>query len=153
MSKLVFFIALLFSCGISFSQTYYPYQDIKMETPAEFKAAEPIALHAATTLLSTPFKKDDADRARALKFLVKWMNGTKEFKFSISAKIQEIVDDHDFFGLYTAAMAKFCLENKNLAGTIQVVEDSSCKLVLDYCENPSNNFPLKKKHRRVLEKN
>jgi len=153
MSKIVFIVVLLLSSAVSFCQTYYPYQDIKMETPAEFKAAEPIALHAATSLLSTPFKKEDADRARALKFLVKWMNGTKEFKFSVSARIQEIADDHDFFGLYTAAMAKFCLENKSLAGTIQVVEDSSCKLVLDYCENPSNNFPLKKKHRRILEKN
>lgn len=153
MIKIVVLIALLLNGSIAFSQTYYPYQDIKLETPADCKAANPIALHAATTLLSTPFKKADKDRASALQFIVKWMTAGKEFKFIISEKMQGIVADADLFGLYTAAMAKFCLENKNLAGVIQVVENSSCKLVLDYCEIDSNNFPLKKKQRKILENN
>lgn len=153
MIRIVFIIALLLNAGIVFSQTYYPYQDIKLETPDDCKAADPIALHAATSLLSTPFKKADKDRASALQFLVKWMTVGKEFKFIISEKMQAIVTDADLFGLYTAAMAKFCLENKNLAGVIQVVENSSCKMVLEYCDIPSNNFLLKKKQRKILENN
>ena len=144
MNKITFLIVLLFTCCISFSQTYYPYQDIKLETASDYKDAAPIALHAATWMLSTPFKNEDADRARALQFLMKWMSGTKEFKFQLQGKVQDIIAERDLFGLYTAAMAKFCLENKSFAGTPQVVESSACKLVLDYCDDPANNFTLKK---------
>ncbi|MFT3912197.1 MAG: hypothetical protein QM737_22410 [Ferruginibacter sp.] len=71
MNKFIAFVIFL-TCYIdAASQSIYPYEEIKLDKPADYKTAEPFALNAATFLLSTPFKAKDNDRERALKFLIK----------------------------------------------------------------------------------
>ena len=133
------------------AQFVYPYQDIKLEKPADYKATEPLALSAASFLLNTPFKADDLNRNRAMNFLTTWVTGAKDYQFYLRGKIENIADDRDVLGLFIAAMVKFSLENKDLSANPIKVETNACKLVLAYCDNPVNNFKLKKKHRKVLE--
>ena len=153
MYKFLFFLFLVCNSTISLCQTAYPYQDIKLEKPSDYKETESVALSAASFLLSAPFKENDENRERALAFLTKWISGIKDFNFNMKGKIEELASDRDLLTLYVAAMVKFSLENKSEAVNPKNVETNSCKMVLQYCDDPKNNFKLKKKYRKVLEAN
>ncbi len=153
MKRMIAIIAFLLCVNCSFSQAVYPYQEVRLDKPSDYKAAEPFAMSAANFLLTTPFKKKDHDREQAFEFLIKWTAGDKDYNFNITGVILEVVEEKDLMQLLLAAMTKFCLENKTLGSNLKLIETSSVKMVLDYCNNPSNNFTLKKKHRKKLESN
>jgi hypothetical protein len=145
-------IALFICCSNqAFSQSIYPYEEIPLKTAADFRAAEPFALTASTFLLSSPYKQKDPERERTLNFLIKWTAGSRDYHFELHGVILELIDEKDLMSLFIPAMAKFCLENKALGSNTSVIEKSAVKMVLDYCNNPANNFTLKKKHRKKLE--
>lgn len=153
MNKLLFSLLFICLCNISFSQVYYPYQDIKLQKPSDYKETEPLALSAATFLLTTPFVEVDANRSGALQFLSNWMQGTKDYNFYMQGKVAEINTDANLLSLFLAAMVKYSLENKADSGIPLKVELNAAKMVLAYCDDAKNNFKLKKKYRKLLENN
>lgn len=153
MRKFLFFLLMICLCRTSMAQMVYPYRDIKLEKPSDYKETEKLALSAATFLLITPFANKDANRDAAFKFLNDWMIGTKDYQFYLQGKASEIMEDRDLVWLYVAAMAKYTFENKAAAANPITVEQNASKTVLAYCDDPKNNFKLKKKYRKILEKN
>jgi hypothetical protein len=153
MHKFLFF--LLFTCfyNIGTCQTVYPYQDIKLEKPSDYKETEPLALSAATFILTTPFAEFDAGRAGALAFLSTWITGTKDYSFNMQGIVADIGSDKNLLSIFVAAMVKYSLENKTASVNPLTVELNAAKLVIAYCDDPMNNFKLKKKSRKLLEKN
>ena len=149
MTKYFFSILLLFAGNFVLGQSIYPFEEIKLNKPSDYKDAEPLALTAASFLLSTPFKEKDINRTNATGFLQKWIMGTKDYSFR-SGVAQDLADDHDLLDLFSAAMVKFCLENKTLAANAKLIEISASKSVLTYCDDPINNFKLKKRQRKIL---
>lgn len=149
----IFFFFFLCSGNIAVAQVSYPYRDIKLEKPADYKATEKIALSAATFLLTTPFADVNVDRGGALKFLNDWMTGTKDYQFYFKGKASFITDDLGLFSLFLAAMAKYSLENKTEAANPLNVDKNAGKIVIAYCDDTKNNFKLKKKYRKILEQN
>ena len=110
-----------------------------------------MAKSAATFILTTPFNATDKNRKEAILFLSKWMVGNKVYVFQSLGTLQDIAEDQDLVGLFVAAMAKFGLENKALIENVKMMDDTARKTVLTYCDNPANNFKLKKKYRRMLQ--
>ncbi len=153
MNKLLLILLMVCFSQVADSQPVYPYQDIKLEKPQDYIDTEPMALSAATFLLTTPFIEVDAGRGGALVFLSNWMAGTKNYHFYMDGMAAEISTDRNLLSLYIAAMAKYSLENKNSTPAPLQVELGASKIVLDYCDDPKNNFKLKKKYRKILEKN
>lgn len=151
MYKVLFF--LLFNCLNCFAnaQLIYPYRDIKLEKPSDYTETEPLALSAATFLLSSPFIEIDANRADALLFLSNWMAGTKKYSFYMQGLVQDISTDKNLLSLFFAAMAKYSLQNKAESINPLRVDENAAKLVLAYCNDPANNFKLKKKFKKLLE--
>jgi hypothetical protein len=152
MNKYLIIICFIFFYQVADCQTVYPYQDIKLEKPSDYKETEPLALSAATFILTTPFVEFDAGRAGALQFLSNWITGTKDFSFHMQGVVVDISNDRNLLSLFVAAMAKFSLENRAEAVNPMRIEQQACKLVLAYCDDPKNNFKLKKKYRKLLEK-
>ncbi len=146
-------ISFLLFFLVSNAQSNYPYQEISLEKAADFKTAEPFASLAANYLLTTPFKEKDAERENAFTFLIKWTAGNREYDFSLQGIIREMMEDRNLMQLFIPSMVKFCLENKPLGMNSRLIETSAVKTVLDYCNNPTNNFPLRKKTRKRLESN
>ena len=153
MRKPLFLFFFLCISSIAGAQLVYPYSDIKLEKPADYIATEPMALSAATYILSTPFAEKDQNRLIAIKFLTDWMAGAKSYSFYLRGMAQDLSDDLNLLQLYIAAMAKYSLENKAAAANPLTVEQHSAKMVIAYCDDSKNNFKLKKKYRNILEKN
>jgi len=62
MQKLILFFCFLFFSTVLFCQAGFPYQDIKLEKPSDYKETEPMALSAANFLLTSAFVEKDAGR-------------------------------------------------------------------------------------------
>lgn len=151
MLKYIFTILLITACACVHSQVIYPYQDIKLEKPSDYIETEPVALSASIYLITTPFAEENENRTKALSFLLLWMEGAKGFNFYMQGVVPRINTDRNLVHLYIAAMAKYSLEHKAEAPISLIVEKNACKMVLAYCDNPANNFKLKKKLRKYLE--
>lgn len=150
--RIFLFLLLLVSfCNTSFAQIVYPYGDIKLEKPSDYKATELLALSAANTLLTTPFNEIDAGRDSAMSFLTKWVAGAKDYQFYLKGYIEDLLADKNVLGLYVAAMTKYTLENKKDAANPIKTEQEASRIILAYCNDPKNNFRLKKKMRKLLE--
>jgi hypothetical protein len=151
MNKLIIALALCFLTAVSFSQPAYPYKDIKLEKPSDYKETEPLVLSAANFLLST--KYDDANEGRkgAISFLTEWMTGAKDYGFYLKGLVTDISSDRELLNLCIAAMLKYTLENKATAVNPLAVDANVSKILLAYCDNPENNFKLKKRNRKILE--
>ena len=152
MRKPLFLLFFVCISTIASAQIVYPYNDIKLEKPGDYIATEPMALSAATLLLTTPFAETDEKRLGATKFLSNWMVGAKTYSFYMQGTVQELRDDLNLLQLYIAAMAKYSLENKAAAANPLTVEMNAAKMVVVYCDNAKNNLKLKKKYRKILEK-
>lgn len=133
------------------AQSYYPYQEVPLSKPQDFRAAEPFAMSASDFLLTTPFKEKDKDRERAFNFLVNWTAGASDYNFGLYGVIMEAAEDKNLMTLYIPAMAKFCLENKTVGTNLKLIEAGATRMVLAYCNDPRNNFKLKKKYRKRME--
>lgn len=153
MNKFLLVIALLITTFGANAQLVYPYQDIKLEKPSDYPETEPLALSAANYLLTTPFVAVDKNRFNALQFLSNWMTGNKDFTFHKNGKIQDITSDKNVLSIFFAAIAKYSLENKTESQNPLLVEQNASRLTLIYCNDPANNFKLRKKYRKLLEKN
>lgn len=152
MRKPLFFLFFLCLISIANAQLVYPYDDIKLEKPGDYIATEPMALSAATFLLTTPFAETDEKRLGAMKFLSNWMVGAKTYSFYLQGTVQELRDDVNLLQIYIAAMARYGLENKAAAANPMTVEMNAAKMVIAYCDDTKNNLKLKKKYRKILEK-
>ena len=133
------------------AQYAYPYEEIRLDKPASYKEAEPLALSAAKFLLTTPYDEKNKARERAFAFLLNWTAGIEKYNFRLSGVILDVAEEKDVMTLFVAAMARFCIENPELGNNLKMIEKNSVRMVLDYCNNPANNFTLKKKIRRRLE--
>lgn len=153
MNKLLLFILLICSGSGSFCQTIYAYQDIKLERPSDYIETEPFALSAADFVLTTAFVQDDVNRQNAVKFLADWISGAKKYNFYLQNVGEYLRSDLNLLSLFFAAMVKYNLEHKGNPPDAITVEKNACKMVLDYCNKPANNFNLKKKFRKKLEEN
>jgi hypothetical protein len=151
MRQFLFSFLLICFCFSVQAQFVYPYRDIKLEKPSDYKETETLALSAANFLLNTPFVEVDSDRGGALVFLNNWMTGTKDHQFYLQGYIMQISVDKNLLSLYVAAMVKYTLENKAEAVNPIKVEQQASSIVLAYCNDAKNNFVLKKKLRKLLE--
>jgi hypothetical protein len=151
MRKLLFSFLLVCIYSFSNAQMVYPYQDIKLEKPSDYKETEAMALSASKFLLGTPFIEVDVNRSNALFFLNKWITGAKDYQFYLQGYVMDISADLNLLSLYIPAMVKYTLENKAEAVNPIKVEQYASQIVLTYCNDPKNNFKLKKKFRKLLE--
>jgi hypothetical protein len=150
--KKVIFLLLITCCSNAFAQNVLDYDMVKLEKPADCKAADPIVKQAANYILSTPFDNNNTNRTKSLSFVIKWLNITPDFSFpldNIASKIMK--DDNDLMGIYIAAMAKYCLENKAAAQDKKLVKLNALTYILDYCSNEKNNLKMTKPLKKLAE--
>lgn len=151
MNRIILIFLLICAGRISFGQTIYPYQDIKLERPSDYIETEPFALSAANYVLTTPFEAESINRQNAVKFLADWVSGSKKYNFYMQNVAEYIRSDINLLSLFIAAMVKYNLNHKEKPADAITVEKNACRMVLDYCNTTANKFNLKKKFRKKLE--
>lgn len=149
--KPLFFLLLVLLVKGSFAQLP-DFENIKLDNKEECTAAEPSALQACNYILSAPYEKKDIVRLKALSFILKWMSATPDFSFTIDeTATKSMKGNDDLLGLYLAAMAKYCLENREAAKDKNKVKLNAVTLVLNYCEDEKNNMKMPKALKKLSE--
>ena len=150
--KIICIIFFVFYGLYSHAQTVPNFDLIKLEKPADYKAAEPFVLQTTTYLLTNPYKKDNPDRLNSLRFVSQWMNGTTNYAFVFAGVPDKIgKDNNDLMGIYMAAMVKYTLENKAAAKDAKLVELNAFTMLLNYCENKDNKINMSKQLKKLSE--
>lgn len=151
--KKLFIIIFAFCPGSTFSQDLPDFDQVKLEEPADYAAADTYALQASTHLLSSPYSEDQL-RLKSLRLVIKWMSGTPDYQFAIDEGVTKICKGNDnLLGLYMAAMTKYSLENKASSGDAKLVKLNVVRMLLAYCENPGNSMKMSKELKRLSEAN
>jgi len=146
MKRLLLSAFLLITVFVLNAQDGNKYADVKLESVDDFRMAEPLVLDAANFILSTS-TDDNMERVYAVQLILSWMEDYPDFKFD-TTHVLELDDNIQAKMAYLAAMAKYYIDNKNNLPDSDTFRLNSCKLFLEYCENPKNkvfmNSSLKK---------
>src|ERR1043165_1964628 len=127
--------ALLFFCTHIFAQEApnCNYKNIKMEKAADVQKADPCALHACNSILKAPYKKGEIGPLDAVVFMLKWMEATPDFTFTLDDLLSKLMkDNEDILPVYMACMGKWALENRANAKDEKLMKLNSIKLLLAY---------------------
>ena len=143
------FLCLLLSgvLGSALAQDFSALQSITFQTKEDYGTQETTALECANFLLASKFDhlESDVNCNYALQFVMKWMEGTPDYTFSIDEQIMKAIKSNSYLlGIYLSAMTKYVLENKANATNEKEVQYNSFVLFLDYCENTANQVKANK---------
>jgi hypothetical protein len=122
------------------SQDLLGFESITGNDKKDFKLAEPKALEAAGYLLSVPIDGQKAERDKALKFMLMWMEGTPDYVFYIDENIGTFTHSSKaLLSLYMACLTKNVLENAVPSNNRDELKLRSLELFMNYCMNPENH--------------
>lgn len=153
MKKLLIILMLTATTtGKLFAQQVPPFGQYKLNNDKDFKMADSIVLRTATFLLSTPIDQNVAVRLKAGHFVMKWMEGTPDYTFSLEQNaIKYLSGNVDLMLLYMASMAKYALETKS--NDVKVTTINGVKILLGYVNNPANDVKMDKKLKKLSDAN
>ena len=135
-AQFIIIVLFLFSVNI-YSQKFSDLEKIPLKEKGDYMKVESELLDASDYLLNKPLDKDDVSRYYAIQFIMRWMEGTPDYTFSINSEVTQISKKNDeLMAIFFAAMTKYVLENKENANDEKIVRKQSLIMVLEYIENP-----------------
>ena len=112
--KKLFVLFILFTASTSFAQIYKHLPNEVFLHKEDYGNSEDQVLEVSKFILSNPIVKDNSDRLNAMQYLLKWMEGTPDYTFSIGETVMGLTDgDLDLMGIYFAAACETAIQNKN----------------------------------------
>lgn len=139
--KTVFLSLLLVGClGVANAQDYSTLDNIQMTEKTDYAKNESLVLECSSYLLGSPISQvaEDANHMKALQFVMRWMEGTNDYSFSIDESVGKLIEENQtMLSIYMACMTKFVLENKDKAKDDAAVKYGSFLLLASYCEDSS----------------
>jgi hypothetical protein len=149
--KTIYLVLFIVLNASAFSQTASQYDNILLTTANEYRRAEPQVMLAADYVYSSPIDKDDKHRTDAIRFIMKWMQGTSDYSFPIDETFTKITkNDNELFGVYMACLSKYAL-SKGKGVSREDVKYNSFVLLADYCQNPNSNYKVKGEVKKMVD--
>jgi hypothetical protein len=145
-------ILAMLSALAGFSQSMPPVDSVKLATPADYRAAEPVALQVSNYILSTPSDQKSLPRLNGTKFLLDWMGGTPDYTFDLDKNVIKYFEkDIDLMGVYTASLASVAIENKVLIKESKAITSLAVKKFIAYISNGGNKVDMNSKLKKMIE--
>lgn len=152
MKKLFIFCVFIISVGKCFAQNLPKFDQYKFNKNSDYKLADSAVLQTADFLLSTPSDQNIPIRIKAGQFVMRWMEGTPDYTFSLEQNaIKYLSGNVDMMLLYMTSMAKYALENKS--NDVKITTINGVKILLAYVDNPANNVKIDKNLKKLSDAN
>jgi hypothetical protein len=149
--KTIFSIIFCIVALHAFSQKTSQYDNIPLNTAADFRKAEPQVILATDYVYSTPVDKENINRKNAVSFIMKWMAGTSDYSFGMDETISKIAGgDNDVLSAYFVCLAKYALA-KGKGVDREELKYNAYLLLTKYCENPNNNYKPKGEVKKMID--
>lgn len=95
---------------------------------------------------------NDLNHLNAMQFIMRWMEGTPDYMFSIDEKItRSTKSETALLSVYLAAMCKFSLENKAKSEDEDEVRYNSFLIFIKYCEDPAREVKQNKAIKELIK--
>lgn len=153
MKNTLLFLSLLLLVNTTiYSQNFTELADYKFDKTEDYTTAESLVIESANFLFNNPADNDKLNRLSAVQFIMKWMEGTADYTFSIGANVMDLTKGNsDLLGLYLAAMSKTALENKQPKLNDSEISESAKNILVDYCANTANNIKPSKAIKKIIK--
>ena len=152
MKKLFIFFLLIISVGTGFAQNLPKFDQYKFNNTGDYKLADSAVLQTANFLLSTSSDQNISTRKKAGQFVMRWMEGTPDYTFSLEQNaIKYLSGNVDLMLLYMTSMAKYALENNS--NDVKVTTINGVKILLAYVNNPASNVKIDKTLKKLSDAN
>jgi hypothetical protein len=152
MKKIIFIILISLSCTMSFAQNFSELANAELKSKESCKAAESQVLTCANYLFSTPADQAELTRLNAIKFIMKWMEGTPDYTFDLGEKAMKLTNgETDLLSLYMAAMSKAVIENTTGKLSSDEIYNQAEKTLVNYCAIADNKIKPSKKIKQLLK--
>ncbi len=149
--KTLFSILLCFIAFSAFSQATSQYDNIPLNSAANYRKAEPEVILAADYVYSTPIDKENTNRKNTIAFIMKWMAGTSDYSFGMDETIRKIAgNDNDFLGMYFVCLAKYAL-SKGTDVDRDSLKYNAYVMLATFCENPDNNYKPNREIKKMID--
>lgn len=126
------------TAGTLFAQSLPQFGQFKLEKGNDFKLADSAVLQSANYLLATPIDENKESRVAAAQFLMKWMDGTPDYTFTLDENSTKyFLQNTDLMIVYMASLTKYAMQNK--PRTSKTITINAIKMLLAYINNPANN--------------
>jgi hypothetical protein len=136
----ILFLGLVTACN---AQDYSRLKDIEMKDKEDFVKAEDKVMECTKYILTTPMDDENTNRINALQFMLRWMDGTPDYTFSLDETVGKLAQTSDaLLGVYMACMCRYVLENKEKAKDEKDVKYNSVLLLIDYSKDPNNKVEI-----------
>ena len=144
--KTKFFFSVILFLGIVMtgkSQDYSRLKDIEMKSKEEFIKAEDKVLECTKYVLTTPMDDENTNRRNAMQFILRWMEGTPDYTFTLDETVGKIAQTSDaLLGVFMACMSRYVLEHKDKAKDEKDVKYNSVLMLIDYARDPENDVEI-----------
>lgn len=150
MRTFLFFLLLFLGFHV-FSQNFSQYENIPLNTAADYRRIEPQISLACDLILSTPVEKKNKNRNDAVSFMMKWMGGTSDYSFMPDETLKKIINnDKELLSVYCAGLAKYALQ-KGKGVDRNEMKYNAYLVMADYCEIPENNLKPYGEVKKLIE--
>lgn len=135
------------------AQTVPQFDHVKLASKKDFKQADSTVSQLSAYLLSIPINRDTTTRINAAQFLMKWMEGTKEYTFVINENnTRAFINNTHLMAVYMAALCKTALQHKPGIDSKIVTLDGTKRLI-SYISNPANHVKNTKALQELVDAN
>jgi hypothetical protein len=150
--KKIFVLFILLTASTAFAQIYKDLPNEVFLSKEDYTNREDQVLEVSKFILSNPIVKDNLDRVYAMQFLLKWMEGTPDYKFTIGETIMSLTGgDLDLMGVYFAAVCETAIQNKNSGKTDEQTNEEAIKKFVTYAADKGNNVKANKELKKAIK--
>jgi len=152
MKKNLFLFAFVITVNFTFCQNYTKLADYTFKSIEDYKSSEKQVLECVNYLFNTPFEKNSLNRLSIIQYLLKWMEGTPDYVFSIDKRATKLTKGNsDLLGMYFAAITKTVLDNTENKLTDDEIYLNAQELMIAYCSDSSNNMKPSKTMKKIIK--
>ena len=132
------------------AQDFSKLNEIKLTDSLSCSLAQKKVIECCDYLLANPCS-ENIPSLNVMKFLIDWMGATPNYSFSFEDNVYKALkSDMSLTGRYYASLTKTAIEDNYKANCLDL-QMKAITVLLDYCEQPTNNVKITNKIQKYLD--
>jgi len=154
MRHLVLLIIVTIGFAVNGKAQHFDFlKDVKLTDQESYDEYVDQVFDCCYYVLQTPYDKKDADRNSASEFVVRWIIGCPDCKFSVPEHIKTLSEEReDLIAIYSICHVKEYLENSEEELSNAELQDKAELAFIKYCSDDNNKVKITKEMRDAFDK-
>jgi len=136
------------------AQDYSKLDRIILKDKNDCAKNEDLVLECCNYIIGSTINKIDRDenRAKAIQFVMRWMEVTPDYSFLIDESMMEVTASNpSLLGIILVSMSKYVLENKDGSDDPNDIKYNAFLTFIKYIENPDNGVSITSELKELIK--